>query len=83
MMNNIKNAEDDGNPKLYNIHEYNLRIHSTYGELYNKTLERRQKIISLGFNYEEIWENDWKKTIRLITKIQKMFRSSRKQASTL
>lgn len=32
---------------------------ATYGEVYQKTIERKVKIIALGYNYVEIWETDW------------------------
>lgn len=33
------------------------------GELYDKTIERENKIKSLGFNVVTIWGSEWKKII--------------------
>lgn len=49
-----------GNPKIYNKDDINPRIGVSFGELYEKTIARKNIIINLGYNYIEIWEQDWK-----------------------
>lgn len=63
-----------GNPNLYNPSDTNPRNGDTYGELYQKTINKKNMIIKKGFNYVEIWENDWKKHIEAVKKIQKFIR---------
>lgn len=50
-----------GNPKKYNPNKINSRAKKSFGELYNNTLEREQRIISSGYNLVTTWESDWKK----------------------
>ena len=49
-----------GNPKIYESEDYNERSRKTYGELYKNTLDREEKIKSLGYNLITIWECDYK-----------------------
>lgn len=64
-----------GNPELYDENEMNPRVGITYGELYNKTIEKSKVILDKGYNLIEIWENDWKKFITTIIILQKKWRS--------
>lgn len=50
-----------GNPKIYNLDEYNKTCKKTFRELYNKTIEKQNIFISNGYNLIFIWENEWKK----------------------
>jgi hypothetical protein len=50
-----------GNPKVYVSDKINHRRKMTFGELYEKTVERRLMIIEAGYNLIEIWENDFKR----------------------
>jgi hypothetical protein len=52
-----------GNPDVYNPGDmcYPKDKSLTAGELYQKTIERENKIKSLGFNLIVMWENDWNK----------------------
>ena len=58
-----RNAHGDifhGNPDLFEEHEQCHAFNDlTAKELYNKTKERENKIISLGYNLVVIWENDF------------------------
>ena len=45
-----------------------------FGELYKKTLEREQQIKDMRFNLVVMWENDWKKFIRSIRTLQKIWK---------
>ena len=64
-----------GNPKLFNKDELNTITKTTFGELYNKTLEREEIIKNEGFNLITIWENDWKKINKSMKILQQKFRS--------
>ncbi|SIP85930.1 Probable Zinc-ribbon domain-containing protein [Pacmanvirus A23] len=48
-----------GDPRIYNADEYCSFAKKTYGELYQKTLVKEQKIRELGYNLVVIWELDW------------------------
>jgi len=51
-----------GNPTIFESHEQcNPFNDLTASELYNKTIERENKIISLGYNLVVMWENDFNK----------------------
>lgn len=47
-----------GNPSIYNRNEINAVTKSTFGELYDKTIERERKIRELGYNLIVKWESD-------------------------
>jgi len=49
-----------GNPNTFLAEDKNTRCGKTFGELFNKTQEKRKAIIDAGFNLIEIWESDWK-----------------------
>ena len=63
-----------GNPKIFKPEEINKLCKLTHGELYQKTLEKEQKIKELGYNLVIIWESDWKKINKSISILQKKFR---------
>jgi hypothetical protein len=50
-----------GNPNIYEPTTINNVTKSTMNELYRKTIEKKEKCLSLGYNWVEIWENDWNK----------------------
>jgi len=53
-----------GNPDLFEGHEQCHPYKKLKAkELYDKTKERENKIISLGYNLVTIWENDFDKLI--------------------
>ena len=64
---------------LYFISNYkiNAKNTKTFGELYQKTLEREQLIRDLGYNLVVMWEYDWKRLNILIKILQRKFRSNR------
>ena len=64
-----------GNPKIYNKGDINPVSKKTYGELYNKTIERENNLKDLGFNLIVIWESEWKRGINAIKTLQKSFRN--------
>ena len=51
----------------------------TFGELYQKTLEREQLIRDMGFNLVVMWESDWNKINNSIRTLQRLFRNSKHQ----
>ena len=48
-----------GNPKVYNLDDYNKTCKKTFRELYEKTIEKQNKIITNGYNFISIWEFEW------------------------
>ena len=48
-----------GNPEIYNSEEINPTTKKSFGELYEKTLDREELIRALGFNLVVIWESEW------------------------
>lgn len=48
-----------GDPRIYNIDDMNPVSKKTFGELYDKTLEKEQKIRDLGYNLVVMWELDY------------------------
>jgi len=48
-----------GNPSLFEANEMNKRNNKTFGELYNKTLNRENLLKKSGYNVISIWEDDW------------------------
>ena len=49
-----------GDPRLLNSEDINPINKKTYGELYNKTLEREEIIKKAGYNLITMWEKDFK-----------------------
>jgi hypothetical protein len=47
-----------GNPKKYKLDEVNQVIGKTFGELYQKTIDRESAIIDMGYNLVVKWEGD-------------------------
>lgn len=47
-----------GNPTIHPRHDVN-HFGKTFGELYEKTIERFARIKSMGYNIRYIWECDW------------------------
>ena len=68
-----------GNPNIYNKVDINEVSKKTFGELYQKTLEREQLIRDMGFNLVVMWESDWNKINNSIRTLQRLFRSSKRQ----
>jgi G:T-mismatch repair DNA endonuclease (very short patch repair protein) len=60
-----------GNPTIYDKNEMNMIVKKTFGELYQRTLEKEKIIQNLGYNLVTMWENDWKKINNSIKILQK------------
>ena len=41
------------------------------GELYKRTLQKRDICLTLGYNYVEIWETQWNMFKKVIMRLQK------------
>lgn len=50
-----------GNPSKFDHNDINKRTKTTFGELYNKTLEKKAALECAGYTVISIWESDWKK----------------------
>ena len=48
-----------GNPTKYNSNEINSVLKITFGELYNRTMNRENELKILGYNIISIWESDF------------------------
>ena len=48
-----------GNPIKYDKTDHNQQAHKTFGELYQKTVEKFINLKSRGYDIYYIWENDW------------------------
>ena len=70
-----------GNPKIYNPEEINSVTTTTYGELYQKTLEKQRFCEESGYKYISIWESDWLRGINSIITLQK--ENSKKDAAKI
>jgi len=64
-----------GNPDIFCGNETNKIIKCTFGELYQKTLEREQQIRDFGYNLVVMWEHDWNKINKSIRTLQRKFKS--------
>jgi len=53
-----------GNPQLHTPCTYNITLRTTMGELFQKTIDREQKIKNLGYNLITIWESDYKQLLK-------------------
>lgn len=50
-----------GNPTTTDAASYNIHLSKTFGELYQKTIDREDQIRKLGFNLVSMWESDYDK----------------------
>lgn len=49
-----------GNPNRYEKEALNNVVGKTFGELYERTIEKERRVTSLGYKYVSIWESEWK-----------------------
>jgi len=59
-----------GNPKIYDQNKINPRTQTTFGTLYEKKEKKKTILISKGYKYVELWENEWNEAIKLVKYIQ-------------
>jgi hypothetical protein len=50
-----------GNPSFYDRDKIHPMNGKTFGQLYDKTLEKEMELTSAGYTVVSIWESDWKK----------------------
>lgn len=48
-----------GNPDKYAPTEYNTSLHSTFGDLYDRTLDRMRQLFEKGYTILYVWEKDF------------------------
>ena len=63
-----------GNPKLFNEEEMNPVTKTTFGELYQNTLEKQRFCQEQGYEYISIWESEWIRGKNSIIKLQQKFK---------
>ena len=64
-----------GNPNKFIETEINKTTKCSFGELYQKTIDKENYIKNMGFNLITIWESDWIKLNRYIGILQRKFRN--------
>lgn len=62
-----------GNPKIYDQEKINPKTNTTFKQLYEKTIIKKQYIINKGYNFVEIWEHEWKIIIEVVKKLEKKY----------
>lgn len=62
-----------GNPKSFSPEDTNPTTKKTFGSMFQKQCERRQYLLSVGYDYEEMWEQDWRRGIKAVTKLQRLW----------
>tara|TARA_Y100000389_G_C17447222_1_gene512360 strand:+ start:1053 stop:2354 length:1302 start_codon:yes stop_codon:yes gene_type:complete len=68
-----------GNPMIYNIldkNSINPKNNRSYGELYNNTIIRQNKLKNSGYKLVVMWESEWNKIINIIIKIQRKYKNN-------
>lgn len=50
-----------GNPELYGLNDINPIAKKTFGELYRKTLEKKENLERHGFKVISIWESEFRR----------------------
>lgn len=68
-----------GDPKLFHPEKLNAHTGKSFGELYQNTLKKIEHCWANGYIVKECWESEWKKGIRAVKKVQKMFRRRRQE----
>lgn len=58
-----------GDPRVYSRDDMNPLCKTTYGMLYDRTIEREKSILSRGFNIVKIWEKDFREAERTRAKL--------------
>ena len=48
-----------GNPYLFKAEDLNKTVKKTYGELYEATMQKKQILEEMGYNYVCVWESDF------------------------
>jgi hypothetical protein len=61
-----------GNPKKYKCDDINPTCKKKYGDLYNNTIKKINKIKNLGYIVEEMWEYEWDLRQKLLKDIRNL-----------
>ena len=64
-----------GCPTCYNGAEINKTTKCSFEELYSKTIKKAQHCRDNGYHYSEIWECQWRRGIKAVRSIQRLFRN--------
>lgn len=72
-----------GDPKIYNSEKLNAHNGKSFGELYQNTLKKIEHCWENGYIVKECWESEWKKGVRAVKKVQKIFRQRRQEKKSL
>jgi hypothetical protein len=48
-----------GNPNIFNAEDINKTTKKTFGEMYNATMQKKEILEELGYNYVCIWESEF------------------------
>ena len=67
-----------GNPKRFNKDDINKTVKKTFGELYDRTIVKENRIKELGYNLVVMWEYDWSRLNRCVRKVQLKYRKNHK-----
>lgn len=51
-----------GHPDFFDPNEVHPKTKTTYGELYQQTLDKRQAILNNGYTLVEIWEHEFEQS---------------------
>jgi hypothetical protein len=65
-----------GNPKIYNKMDLNPITKTTFGKLYENTIQREEKIKNYEYKLIVIWDSEWRKFKKSVIKLQLMFRKN-------
>lgn len=63
-----------GNPQRFDQALINPKTGCTYGELFAKTMKRRDMLESLGYKVVEMWESEWTRGKVALQVIQRVFK---------
>jgi len=64
-----------GNPKIHNQDDMNRRTKTTFGELYENTLNKKQFCEDSGYNVISIWESEWVRANLTVIKLQQKWKN--------
>lgn len=67
-----------GNLKVYNPNSINPTKNKTFQEIYQKTLDREEEIVGLGYKLIVMWERDWRRGIWALKQIQRNWKKKRR-----
>jgi hypothetical protein len=67
-----------GNPDIYNLDSINSKLDISFRELYDKTMNKINKLHNMGYNVVYIWENNWTKGIKAVKKLQRIWKKSKR-----